>query len=217
MPDKFRHVDHLGAGQFVLELGDAPLVQGLRFLGGMIFGILGKIAVRARFRDRLDDARTLDLLAPLQLLFEGGIAAPPSWGTCPCFESLSRRRSLSIMTASSWRNALIQTSENGQLFACRNSSPVSRRLPTRWQLFELTEYLTSPPAARFPKAAEFRGRRGFSSRDFSDRASAFRRLIHSQSSSRQIWPKSRCFDDRATAEFRRNNPAEREPRDRPPT
>src|SRR5437016_6561402 len=31
--------------------------------------------MRPRFGDRLDDARTFDLLAPLQLLFEGGVAA----------------------------------------------------------------------------------------------------------------------------------------------
>ena len=72
---ELRDVDHLRARQFVLEFGNAPLVQGLRFLGGVIFRVLGQIAMRARFGDRLDDARTLDLLAPLQLLFEGDMAA----------------------------------------------------------------------------------------------------------------------------------------------
>jgi hypothetical protein len=40
---------------------------GLRFLGGGIFGVLGKIAMGARFLDGQNDARALDLLAVLQL------------------------------------------------------------------------------------------------------------------------------------------------------
>src|SRR6056297_1900787 len=44
--------------------------MGLRFLGGVILGILREVAVRARFSDRLDDALALDLLAMLQLFLE---------------------------------------------------------------------------------------------------------------------------------------------------
>ena len=34
--------------------------MALALLGGMIFGILGKVAMRARFLDRVDDRRALD-------------------------------------------------------------------------------------------------------------------------------------------------------------
>ena len=71
-PDSFDDVDHLGALQHVLELDDAALVVRLRLLGGMIFGVLRQIAMRARLGDRLDDARTLDLLAALELRLESG-------------------------------------------------------------------------------------------------------------------------------------------------
>ena len=67
------HVDHLGARELVLELGDAPLVMALRLLGGMVLGVFAEIAVGARLRDRLDDARALDLLAMLQLFLELGV------------------------------------------------------------------------------------------------------------------------------------------------
>src|SRR6202043_2777521 len=67
---KLRHVDDFGARQLVLELGDAALVERLRFLGGMIFGVLREIAVGARIGDLLDDARTLHLLAVLELGLE---------------------------------------------------------------------------------------------------------------------------------------------------
>ncbi len=54
---QLRDVDHVGARQLVLELGDAALVERLRFLGGVIFGVLRQVAVRARVGDLLDDAR----------------------------------------------------------------------------------------------------------------------------------------------------------------
>ena len=40
----------------------------------MIFGVLGKVAKRARIGDRLDNPRALDLLAPLELFLERRIA-----------------------------------------------------------------------------------------------------------------------------------------------
>src|SRR6478672_960931 len=36
---QLRHVDHLGAGELVLELADAALVMRLQLLGGVIFGV----------------------------------------------------------------------------------------------------------------------------------------------------------------------------------
>src|ERR1700733_6559084 len=47
----------------------------LLFLGGVIFRVLRKVAMRARLGDMLDDARTLHRLALLQFDLEGGIAA----------------------------------------------------------------------------------------------------------------------------------------------
>jgi hypothetical protein len=46
----------------------------LLFLGGVIFGVLRQVAVRARIGDLLDDARPLDLLAVLELVLEQGVA-----------------------------------------------------------------------------------------------------------------------------------------------
>src|SRR6478609_11788193 len=68
-------VDDVGARKLVLQLGDAAFVVGLLFLGGVIFCVLRQIAMGARLRDVLDDARTLHLLALLQLIFQGGVTA----------------------------------------------------------------------------------------------------------------------------------------------
>src|SRR5690349_12778131 len=76
---QFRHVDDVGARKLVLELGDAPFVQGLLLLGGVILGVLRQVAMRARIGDLLDDARPLDLLAMLELGFERGIAGRGHW------------------------------------------------------------------------------------------------------------------------------------------
>src|SRR6202035_1896973 len=54
---------------------DAAFIMRLLFLGGVIFRVLRKVAMRARFGDMLDDARTLHRLALLQFDLEGGIAA----------------------------------------------------------------------------------------------------------------------------------------------
>src|SRR3954453_6116557 len=48
--------------------------MSLRFLGRVVLGVLGQIAVSARLRNRLDNAGSLDLLATLQLLLESGVA-----------------------------------------------------------------------------------------------------------------------------------------------
>ena len=80
---QLRHVDHLGARELVLELGDAALVERLRFLGGVIFGVLRQVAVRARLGDLLNDARPFDLLALLQFVLQHGSSRRPSLGSCP--------------------------------------------------------------------------------------------------------------------------------------
>jgi hypothetical protein len=68
-------MDDIGARKLVLQLGDTAFVVGLLFLRGVIFRILRKVAMRARFRDMLDDARTLHRLALLQFNLKGGITA----------------------------------------------------------------------------------------------------------------------------------------------
>ena len=73
-PDSFDTSITSARCEHVLELDDAALVVRLRLLGGMIFGVLRQIAVRARLGDRLDDARALDLLAAPELRLEGGVA-----------------------------------------------------------------------------------------------------------------------------------------------
>src|SRR3954447_21487946 len=71
---QFRDVDDVGARQLVLELGDAALIVRLLFLGGVIFGVLRQVTVRARIRDMRDDARTVLRLPLLQLGLQRGIA-----------------------------------------------------------------------------------------------------------------------------------------------
>ena len=51
-----------------------PSLMRLRLLGGVIFGVLREVAMRARVGDLLDDARPLHLLAVLQLGFQRGVA-----------------------------------------------------------------------------------------------------------------------------------------------
>ena len=50
-----------------LDLLDAALDEALLLACGVVFGVLAQIAVRARLGDRLDDARALLGLEPLQL------------------------------------------------------------------------------------------------------------------------------------------------------
>src|SRR5262245_62841310 len=87
---QLRNVNHVGARELVLELGDTALVERLRFLRGMIFGVLRQIAVRARVGDLLDDAGPLNLLAVLELGFERRITG-------------GRHRNLFHRLFSSWR------------------------------------------------------------------------------------------------------------------
>src|SRR3712207_7664189 len=55
-----------------LELEDAALVEGLGFLGGVVFGVLRQVAEGTGFGDGLDDARALHLLTVAQFLLQGG-------------------------------------------------------------------------------------------------------------------------------------------------
>ena len=68
---QLRDVDHLGARELVLELGDAALVVRLLFLGGVILRVLRQVAMGARVGDLLDDPRAFHRLALLELVFEG--------------------------------------------------------------------------------------------------------------------------------------------------
>src|SRR5262245_49069816 len=71
---QLRYVDDFGAREPILELGDAALVKRLGLFGSVILGVLRQVAMRARIRDLLDDARPLDLLAVLELVLEHGVA-----------------------------------------------------------------------------------------------------------------------------------------------
>src|SRR3954451_7528531 len=63
-------VDHLGAPQFLLQLGDPPLEQGLFVLGVVVFGVLGDVAEFARFLDPGRDLPAFGRREELDLLFE---------------------------------------------------------------------------------------------------------------------------------------------------
>src|SRR5262245_35664108 len=87
---QLRNVNHVGARELVFELGDTTLVDRLRFLRGMIFGVLRQIAVRACVGDLLDDAGPFKLLAVLEFGLERRIAG-------------GRHRNLFHRLFSSWR------------------------------------------------------------------------------------------------------------------
>src|SRR6185437_2334090 len=76
---KLRYVDHVGARQLVFQLGDAALVERLLLLGGVIFGVLRQVAVRARVGDLLNDARPLNRLAVLEFGLERRVAGRRHW------------------------------------------------------------------------------------------------------------------------------------------
>src|SRR5262249_50035955 len=70
---EFRYVDDVGARELVLELRDAALVQRLGFLRGVIFRVLGEVAVTARLGDLLDNTRPFHRLAVAQFGLKLGI------------------------------------------------------------------------------------------------------------------------------------------------
>jgi hypothetical protein len=53
-PDSVGRVDHQRAAELVLDVGDHRLDLALAFLGRVIFRILRKVAMRARFLDGVD-------------------------------------------------------------------------------------------------------------------------------------------------------------------
>src|SRR5690606_6763616 len=64
-------IDDVGPGELVLKLGDAAFDEALALLGGVVFRILGKIAMAARFGDRRDHGGAFFGLQSLQLGLEG--------------------------------------------------------------------------------------------------------------------------------------------------
>ena len=72
-------IDDLRAGQLRLDLGNAALDKALLFLGRVVFGVFRQIALRARFRDRIDDRRTLNRFQALQFVAQQFCAALRQW------------------------------------------------------------------------------------------------------------------------------------------
>ena len=68
------HIDHLGAADLVLDVGDLALDPALTLFRGVIFSVFRKIAMLARFRDGRDHARPLHGLQLLQLIVEDTVA-----------------------------------------------------------------------------------------------------------------------------------------------
>src|SRR6516162_563427 len=71
---ELRDVDDVGARELVLKLGYAAFVVRLLFLRGVIFRVLGQVAMRARLGDVLNDARTLHRLPLLQFVRQRSMA-----------------------------------------------------------------------------------------------------------------------------------------------
>ena len=61
-------VDDFGGRQLGLDLADAAFDEALLLARGVVFGVLGQVAVTARLGDRLDDARTILALQPLEFV-----------------------------------------------------------------------------------------------------------------------------------------------------
>src|SRR5262249_16041965 len=60
----------------VFEFHHPALDEALALLRGVVFGVLGEVAMRARFGNRLDDRRALDALQVTKLFLELAVAAP---------------------------------------------------------------------------------------------------------------------------------------------
>ena len=68
-------VDDFGGRQLGLDLADAAFDESLLLARGVVFGVLGEVAVAARLGDRLDDARPILALQPLQFVAQRFSAA----------------------------------------------------------------------------------------------------------------------------------------------
>ena len=66
----FFWVDDLRVGEFVFQFGNAAFNEALFFFGGFVFGILGQIAVRARFGNGFDNGGACNAFEFLQFCFE---------------------------------------------------------------------------------------------------------------------------------------------------
>jgi hypothetical protein len=73
-PVSFGHIDHVRAGELVVQFADAAFDEALLLLGGMVFGVLGQVAVRARFSDRRDYVRALNRFEVLELSLKRSMA-----------------------------------------------------------------------------------------------------------------------------------------------
>ena len=62
LPFSLDGIDHLRAGDLVLQLNQSALDEALALLGGVVFGVLREVAVRARFGDGGDHRRPLFVL-----------------------------------------------------------------------------------------------------------------------------------------------------------
>src|SRR3954447_2062226 len=82
-------VDHLGAAQFLLQLGDPSLEQRLFVLGVVVFGVLGDVAEFARLLDPGRDLAPFGRREELDFLFQ-------------FFQSLGSDHGLTHLTTSLW-------------------------------------------------------------------------------------------------------------------
>ena len=98
-------VDHLGGRQLGLDLTDPALDESLLFARGVVFGILGQVAVTARLGDRLDDARTIFALQALEFVAQRLGAPQGHRSPFQAFASLCRSWSRFTSTASRWSRA----------------------------------------------------------------------------------------------------------------
>ena len=60
-------VDDVGEIDHLLEFHQAAFVMALLFFGGVIFGVFRQIPMRARFRNRFDDAMAFGAFEAFQL------------------------------------------------------------------------------------------------------------------------------------------------------
>src|SRR4029077_16988017 len=60
-------IDDLRCRQLALDVLDATLDESLTVLRSLVFSVFTDVALRAGFCDRIDDARAIDSLEPLQL------------------------------------------------------------------------------------------------------------------------------------------------------
>ena len=65
-----RRVDDLGRGQLAFDFENSPLDEALLVLRGLVFGVLGQVALSACLGDGLDHGMSLDRLQALKLFLE---------------------------------------------------------------------------------------------------------------------------------------------------